>query len=61
MPLFFTLSGFIIHYVYADAFATGGCGAPLENLPLRGSRGFILCICCCLSGRYCAGRWVHPS
>ena len=24
MPLFFTLSGFIIHYVYADAFATGG-------------------------------------
>ena len=29
MPLFFTLSGFIIHYVYADPFATGwrrACG-----------------------------------
>src|SRR5260370_2199490 len=23
MPLFFTLSGFIIHYVYADPFAAG--------------------------------------
>ena len=23
MPLFFTLSGFIIHYVYADVFAGG--------------------------------------
>jgi peptidoglycan/LPS O-acetylase OafA/YrhL len=42
MPLFFTLSGFIIHYVYADAFATGWRRAGREFAIARVSRIYPL-------------------
>jgi peptidoglycan/LPS O-acetylase OafA/YrhL len=42
MPLFFTLSGFIIHYVYADAFASGWRGATREFAVARFSRIYPL-------------------
>jgi peptidoglycan/LPS O-acetylase OafA/YrhL len=42
MPLFFTLSGFIIHYVYADAFAGGWRRATGEFAVARFSRIYPL-------------------
>jgi peptidoglycan/LPS O-acetylase OafA/YrhL len=42
MPLFFTLSGFIIHYVYADAFAGPWRRAAGEFAVARFSRIFPL-------------------
>ena len=42
MPLFFTLSGFIIHYVYADAFALGWRRASGEFAIARFSRIYPL-------------------
>jgi peptidoglycan/LPS O-acetylase OafA/YrhL len=42
MPLFFTLSGFIIHYVYADVFAGGWRGAGREFAIARFSRIYPL-------------------
>jgi peptidoglycan/LPS O-acetylase OafA/YrhL len=42
MPLFFTLSGFIIHYVYADVFAGGWRGAGREFAVARFSRIYPL-------------------
>lgn len=42
MPLFFTLSGFIIHYVYADAFAAGWRRAGGEFAIARFSRIYPL-------------------
>ena len=42
MPLFFTLSGFIIHYVYADAFASGWRRAGGEFAIARFSRIYPL-------------------
>jgi peptidoglycan/LPS O-acetylase OafA/YrhL len=42
MPLFFTLSGFIIHYVYADVFAGGWRGATGEFAVARFSRIYPL-------------------
>ena len=42
MPLFFTLSGFIIHYVYADAFAASSRRAAGEFVVARFSRIYPL-------------------
>jgi peptidoglycan/LPS O-acetylase OafA/YrhL len=42
MPLFFTLSGFIIHYVYADVFAARRPGASREFAAARFSRIYPL-------------------
>ena len=42
MPLFFTLSGFIIHYVYAEPFASGRRGATREFAVARFSRIYPL-------------------
>jgi peptidoglycan/LPS O-acetylase OafA/YrhL len=42
MPLFFTLSGFIIHYVYADAFAGGWRLASRQFAVARFSRIYPL-------------------
>lgn len=42
MPLFFTLSGFIIHYVYADTFAGGWRKAALAFAGARFSRIYPL-------------------
>jgi peptidoglycan/LPS O-acetylase OafA/YrhL len=42
MPLFFTLSGFIIHYVYAEAFAGGWRRATREFAVARFSRIYPL-------------------
>jgi peptidoglycan/LPS O-acetylase OafA/YrhL len=42
MPLFFTLSGFIIHYVYADSFAAGWSRAAWEFAVARFSRIYPL-------------------
>ena len=42
MPLFFTLSGFIIHYVYADVFAGSWRGATREFAAARFSRIYPL-------------------
>ena len=42
MPLFFTLSGFIIHYVYADPFAAGWRRATGEFAVARISRIYPL-------------------
>lgn len=42
MPLFFTLSGFIIHYVYSDTFATGWRKAAISFAGARFSRIYPL-------------------
>lgn len=42
MPLFFTLSGFIIHYSYSDAFVSGWRGAAAEFSVARFSRIYPL-------------------
>src|SRR5216684_3338330 len=42
MPLFFTLSGFIIHYVYAASFAAGWRGAAVKFAGARFSRIYPL-------------------
>jgi peptidoglycan/LPS O-acetylase OafA/YrhL len=42
MPLFFTLSGFIIHYVYAESFVTGWRSATREFGVARFSRIYPL-------------------
>jgi peptidoglycan/LPS O-acetylase OafA/YrhL len=42
MPLFFTLSGFIIHYVYAEAFRAGWGRAAAEFVVARFSRLYPL-------------------
>jgi peptidoglycan/LPS O-acetylase OafA/YrhL len=42
MPLFFTLSGFIIHHVYADTFYSGAHGAVREFAVARFSRIYPL-------------------
>jgi peptidoglycan/LPS O-acetylase OafA/YrhL len=42
MPLFFTLSGFIIHYVYAEKFASGWRPAALHFAGARFSRIYPL-------------------
>jgi peptidoglycan/LPS O-acetylase OafA/YrhL len=42
MPLFFTLSGFIIHYVYAESFAAGWRPATREFAVARFSRIYPL-------------------
>src|SRR5260370_292937 len=42
MPLFFTLSGFIIHYVYAAPFAASWRGAAVEFAGARFSRIYPL-------------------
>ncbi len=42
MPLFFTLSGFIIHYVYSEAFGAGWRGAAREFAIARVSRIYPL-------------------
>jgi peptidoglycan/LPS O-acetylase OafA/YrhL len=42
MPLFFTLSGFIIHYVYSDTFATGWRSAAVKFAGARFSRIYPL-------------------
>ena len=42
MPLFFTLSGFIIHYVYADVFGGSWRGATREFAAARFSRIYPL-------------------
>lgn len=42
MPLFFTLSGFIIHYVYAGSFAAGWPSAACKFAAARFSRIFPL-------------------
>lgn len=42
MPLFFTLSGFIIHYVYAEAFRSGWSRATREFAIARFSRLYPL-------------------
>jgi peptidoglycan/LPS O-acetylase OafA/YrhL len=42
MPLFFTLSGFIIHYVYSEAFGRGWLRATWEFAVARFSRLYPL-------------------
>ena len=42
MPLFFTLSGFIIHYVYSDTFAAGWRSATVKFCSARFSRIYPL-------------------
>src|SRR2546421_11421320 len=42
MPLFFTLSGFIIHYVYAESFVAGWPSATREFAVARFSRIYPL-------------------
>ena len=58
MPLFFTLSGFIIHYVYSDVFAAGWGPRPASS-PLRASRGSTRSISCCSRISCCDSGMGH--
>ena len=44
MPLFFVLSGFVIHYNYAGCFASGHGAPPRPSSSSRDSPGSIRCI-----------------
>src|SRR5258708_33229458 len=58
MPLFFTLSGFIIHYVYADSFARGWRRASGEFAIARISRIYPLYLALLLVFFVVSRMWV---
>ena len=45
MPLFFVLSGFVIHYNYAESIQTGGASALLNFFSARFARLYPLYFC----------------